>query len=93
MSEYNTKAGQTVFDLSLLLYGTASKAVQILKDNRHLGNLTKEIPSGTVISYTEQAGNEIVNFLSVESRVPNTGEGSNIGGSGFDSGFDSLAFR
>lgn len=63
MAEHVTTSRQTIWDLSHQLYGDSTHAVQILKENPGLGNLTKLIPSGSIIEYTPPTGNAVAQFF------------------------------
>lgn len=87
MAEYRTESGQTIFDLSVQLYGNTSNAVKILQDNPTLAGFGKLIPGGTVVTFTPPAGFTVATFLSNKKRTANTGTGNPLQGSGFDEGF------
>lgn len=93
MSEYKTVSGQTIIDLSVLLYGNSSNFVKILQDNPGLGTVTKQIPPGTVIQYDETLGNGVISFFDDKKIVPDTGQTNPLSGSGFDLGFKSNSFK
>lgn len=93
MAKYTTISGQTIWDLSVLLYGDSSNVVKILQDNPSLGQITKQIPAGTVIEYTETLGNAVKTYLRTNKIDPGTGQTSPLSGSGFDLGFESNAFK
>jgi hypothetical protein len=87
MSTYITIQGQTIWDLSIQLYGDASNAVKLVNDNTTLSNIGKLIPPGTSIEYTPPVGNTITTFFSNKQTDPVTGTGNPLQGSGFDEGF------
>jgi len=87
MAEYTTESGQTIFDLSVQLYGNASNAVKLLSDNPTLQGFGKLIPGGTVVTYTPPLGFTVSTFLSNKKKTANTGTGNPLQGSGFDEGF------
>lgn len=87
MSTYTTIQSQTIWDLSLKLYGVTSKVVQIVTDNPGLDYIGKLIPPGTTITYTEPLGNTVITFFSNKLLDPVTGTGNPLQGSGFSQGF------
>jgi phage tail protein X len=87
MSQYITIQSQTIWDLSIRLYGNSSNAVKIVSENPGLDYIGKLIPPGTVIEYTEPVGNTITTFLSNRQTDPVTGTGNPLQGSGFSQGF------
>ena len=87
MSTYITIQSQTIWDLSIQLYGNTSNAVKIINDNPGLSNIGKLIPPGTVIEFTAPTGNTITTFLSNRQRDTVTGTGNPLQGSGFTEGF------
>jgi hypothetical protein len=86
-------SGQTVFDLSILLYGNSSNAVKIIQDNPALQNVTRQITPGTVISYTATLGNKTVDYFTDKKITPDTGQTNPLSGSGFDLGFKTTGFK
>lgn len=93
MATYETESGQTIWDLSVLLYGNSSNVVKIIVDNPQLSTVTSLIPPKSVINYTPVLGFNISTFLSSKSIKPNTGQGNPLQGSGFDLGFEINAFN
>lgn len=94
MDEYITIEGQSIWDLSNLLYGNTSNMVKLVQDNPVLGNVGKTIPPGTVILYEKQKGNQITDFYIERSVEPGTRDlTSPFQGSGFDSGFKLNGFN
>lgn len=87
MSSYTTIATQTIWDLSILLYGDTSNVVKIISDNPSLEYVGKLIPPGTVVEFTEPLGNTVRDYLSNRLIDPATGTGNPLQGSGFDDGF------
>lgn len=87
MSQYTTIQSQTIWDLSIKLYGVSSKAVQIINENPALDYIGKLIPPGTVIEFTAPVGNTITTFFSNRNTDPVTGTGNPLQGSGFTTGF------
>lgn len=87
MSTYTTVQSQTIWDLSLQLYGDSSNAIKIISDNPGLDSVGKLIPPGTVIEYTEPVGNTTTTFFSNRQTDPVTGTGNPLQGSGFTDGF------
>ena len=90
MAEFITTSDQTIFDLSIQLYGDSSHAVQILKDNPAIGSVTDNIVAGSVIFYSDSVGNAVVNFFRTNVT---TGTGNPETGRGFDLGFDLYGFK
>ena len=94
METYITVEGQNIWDLSALLYGNSSNVVKLVQDNPGLGNVGKTIPAGTVILYTKQKGNQIVDFYSNRNENPGTRDLTEpLQGGGFDSGFKINGFN
>ena len=93
MATYTTESGQTIWDLSILLYGNSSNVVKIIVDNPQLNTVTSLIPPKTVINYTPVLGFNISTFLSSKAIKPNTGQGNPLQGIGFDLGFEINAFN
>lgn len=93
MAEYKTTSGQTIFDLSLQLYGDQSNIVKILAENTQLASLTGLIPPGTIIKYTPALGFTASQFFSDKLITVSTGQQNPVQGSGFDLGFDFTAFQ
>lgn len=88
MEEYITIEGQSIWDLSNLLYGNSSNLVKLVQDNPALGFVGKTVPAGTVIKYEKQKGNQVVEFYQNRRVDPGTRDITNpLQGSGFDSGF------
>ncbi len=87
MAQYTTESGQTIFDLSVQLYGNSSNAVKILSENPTLQGFGKLIPGGTAVEYTPPLGFTVSTFLSNKNKTANTGTGDPLQGSGFDEGF------
>jgi phage tail protein X len=87
MSTFTTIQSQTIWDLSVLLYGNTSNVVKIITDNPDLGFVGKLIPPGTVIEYTAPTGNTTTLFFSNNNTDPATGTGNPLQGSGFSEGF------
>lgn len=94
MDEYITIEGQSIWDLSNLLYGNTSNMVKLVQDNPVLGNIGKTVPSGTVILYERQKGNQVTDFYTNRNVTPGTRDLTQpLQGSGFDSGFDINGFN
>lgn len=87
MAKYTTTSGQTIWDLSLQLYGDSSSSVRIFDDNPLLNSITGLIPPGTVIEYTPRLGFSASQFFTDSEITVNTGTGNPLQGSGFDLGF------
>ena len=87
MSTYTTIQGQTIWDLSILLYGNTSNAVKIVNDNPVLVNIGKLIPPGTSVEFTAPTGNSTTTFFSDKQIDAATGTGNPLEGSGFSDGF------
>ena len=88
MSTYTTIQSQTIWDLSLQLYGDTSNVVKLISENPTLSSVGKLIPPGTVIEYTKPVGNTITTFFSNRQTDPVTGTGNPLQGSGFDNGHE-----
>ena len=93
MATYITESGQTIWDLSILLYGNSSNAVKLLTDNPHLQNISGLIPPQTSITYTPVLGFNVASYFNDINVKPNTGQGNPLQGSGFDIGFQINAFH
>jgi hypothetical protein len=93
MAKYTTTSGQTIFDLSLQLYGDASSAVKIINDNPALGSISGTIPPGTVVEYTPREGFTVAQYFADNKATVNTGTGNPLQGSGFDLGFEINGFN
>jgi phage tail protein X len=93
MSTYITIQGQTIWDLSIQLYGDSSNAIKIVSDNPGLDKVGKLIPPGTSIEYTAPTGNNTTLFFSNKQIDAATGTGNPLEGSGFDSGFEINGFN
>lgn len=93
MATYVTTNGQTIFDLSLQLYGDTSNAVKILSDNPALNSIAGVIPPGTVIEYTPRDGFTVAQYFEDKKTIVNTGTGNPLQGSGFDLGFQINGFN
>ena len=87
MSTYTTIQSQTIWDLSLKLYGDTSNVVKLINDNASLEYVGKLIPPGTTVEYTEPLGNTVITHLSNRLIDPVTGTGNPLQGSGFTDGF------
>ena len=87
MATYTTESGQTIWDLSILLYGNTSNVVKLMNDNSILFSISGLIPPKTVITYTPVLGFNVSSYFSDISVKPNTGQGNPLQGSGFDIGF------
>lgn len=87
MSTYTTIQGQTIWDLSVKLYGNASNVVKLISDNPFLDYVGKLIPPGSVIQYDAPLGNVTTNFFNNRNTDPATGTGNPLQGSGFGTGF------
>ena len=93
MAKYTTTSGQTIFDLSLQLYGNSSSVVKILSENANITSLTGLIPPGTIVNYTPVLGFTSAQFFTDKLITVNTGSNNPVEGSGFDLGFDFFAFK
>ena len=87
MSTYTTVQSQTIWDLSIQLYGDTLNAVKIITDNTTLDYVGKLIPPGTVIEFTKPIEDVITTFLSDKGLDTVTGTGNPLQGSGFTEGF------
>jgi hypothetical protein len=92
MATYKTESGQTIWDLSILLYGNSSNAVKLMTDNPSLASISGLIPPQTSITYTPVLGFNVATYFSEINVKPNTGQGNPLQGSGFDSGFQINGF-
>jgi len=92
MAKYTTTSGQTIFDLSLQLYGDSSNVVKIMNENPQLNVIAGVIPAGTVIDYTPRVGFSISQYFTDKVITVNTGTANPLQGSGFDLGFKINAF-
>ena len=93
MAQYTTISGQTLYDLSIQLYGNSSNAVRILKDNPDLLGVAKLIPPGTVIEYTPPEGFTVATYFRNRRTPVVTGTNNPLQGSGFDLGFTLNGFN
>lgn len=94
MEEYTTLQGQSIWDLSVLLYGNTSNIVKLVQDNPGLGFIGKTIPAGTVVKYVKQKGNQVTEFYINRNTEPGTRDLTDpYQGSGFDSGFKLNGFN
>ena len=93
MAKYTTTSGQTIFDLSVQLYGNGSNIVKILSENPALNGLTGLIPPGTVIEYTPVLGFTPSQYFADSTTTASTGQGNPLQGSGFDLGFEINGFN
>jgi hypothetical protein len=93
MAKYVTTSGQTLFDLSLQLYGDTSSAVKILNENPALNNIAGVIPAGSVVEYTPRDGFTVAQYFTDKKTIVNTGTGNPLQGSGFDLGFQINGFN
>jgi phage tail protein X len=87
MSTFTTIQSQTIWDLSLQLYGDTSNVVKLINDNPGLDFVGKLIPPGTSITYTAPTGNTITTYFNNRLIDPVTGTGNPLQGSGFTDGF------
>ena len=86
MSTYSTREGQSIFDLSLQLYGTEDRVVEIFMSNPELLSLNDNIKAGTIIEFTEEQ-NETRQYV-LDSKIDiATGDTNIETGKGFDEGF------
>lgn len=93
MATYITTSGQTIYDLSVQLYGNDSNAVKIIVDNPSLSGVTDLIPPGTVITYTPPEGFTVSQYLTDKTTTVNTGNENPLQGSGFSLGFKINGFN
>lgn len=94
MEQYITIEGQSILDLSNLLYGNSSNLVKLVQDNPGIGFIGKTIPAGTVILYEKQKGNQVTDFYINRRVEPGTRDITNpLQGSGFSSGFKINGFN
>jgi len=93
MATYTTTSGQTLFDLSVQLYGNSSSVIKLLVDNTALAGIGKLVPAGSEIEYTPPEGFTVAQFLTDKRRTVNTGNNNPLQGSGFDLGFTLNGFN
>ena len=93
MATYTTTSGQTLFDLSVQLYGNSNNVIKLLVDNPTLAGVAKLVPAGSEIEYTPPEGFTVAQFLTDKRRTVNTGNNNPLQGSGFDLGFTLNGFN
>ena len=86
MAIYKSREGQNIFDLSLQLYGTANRVIDIFLDNPFMQSLNDDIKSGSSIEYTLEQ-NETRQYL-IDNKIDiATNDTNQENGKGFDEGF------
>ena len=85
------KDGQTLFDLSLQLYGSIEYVYKIIQDNPQITNIHYPNLAGIVISYEEQ-GFDLTNYFSTNGISISTDYPVINQGFSFDESFD-LSFN
>lgn len=89
---YTITYGQTLYDLSILLYGDASHVLKIITDNPTIDNIQNIYLTGLTVSYTNP-GLSLTNYWTSNDIVINTGQSQgNISVKAFSSAFPH-AFR
>lgn len=87
MAIYKTREGQNIYDLSLQLYGTEDRIIDIFMDNPSFDSLNDEIQAGTLIEYTEEQ-NEVRQYL-IDNKIEIATNCPLLSGAiGYDEGFD-----
>ena len=69
MANYTIKEGQTIFDVTLQLYGDVSKVYELIKLNpTQIGSILERNLMGKTITYDIQ-DNDIANYFSTNSII------------------------
>lgn len=87
MSNIIVKQDQSIFDMSVQLYGSIEFVYKILEDNPSLANIHPQNITGFNLQYTEQKADNVVYFATNKINITTGSPRIDLGES-FDDSFD-----
>jgi len=87
MDEYRVKSGQSLYDVSIQLYGSTEFVLQLVQDNPQLaGGVNSNLESNTTLFYTKQ-NTTLTNYLDVNTLNLATTEPKTVSGSSYGNSY------
>jgi hypothetical protein len=87
MDQYRVKSGQSLFDVSIQLYGSTEFVLQLVQDNPQLvEGVNSNLESNTLLNYTKQ-NTTLTNFLDVNTLNLATTEPRTIPGASYSNDY------
>ena len=86
MKEYRVKSGQSLYDISIQLYGDTSHVLDILKLNENL-DLNTNLVANSILYYEKQ-NTTLVNYLSTNSLNLATSEPKTVTGGDYSNDYN-----